>query len=141
MKYGNVTGIDKPISRIVHGTIKTSSKELEKSLSVLDSALEHGINAFDTAHVYGGGDNERIVGRWVHERGIRDETIVANLSEEEYSGSDAVRWSESGGGHGSTNQTSAHHSHPQLRTTFPYLFKLWWHTLGWLRRLSHHHHT
>ncbi len=76
MKYGNVTGIDKPISRIVHGTIKTSSKELEKSLSVLDSALEHGINAFDTAHVYGGGDNERIVGRWVHERGIRDEITI-----------------------------------------------------------------
>ena len=76
MKYGNVAGIDKPISRIVHGTIKTSSKDLEKSLSVLDSALEHGINAFDTAHVYGGGDNERTVGRWVHERGIRDEIAI-----------------------------------------------------------------
>ena len=76
MKYGNVSGLDKPISRIVHGTIKTSSKELEKSLSVLDSAFEHGINAFDTAHVYGGGDNERTVGRWVHERGIREEITI-----------------------------------------------------------------
>ena len=76
MKYGNVSGLDKPISRIVHGTIKTSSKELEKSLSVFDSALEHGINAFDTAHVYGSGDNERTVGRWVNDRGIRDKVAI-----------------------------------------------------------------
>jgi aryl-alcohol dehydrogenase-like predicted oxidoreductase len=76
MKYGKVPGIDKQISRIVHGTIMATSKEIDKSLAVLDSALEHGINTFDTAHVYGSGDNERTVGRWVGERGIRENIVI-----------------------------------------------------------------
>jgi aryl-alcohol dehydrogenase-like predicted oxidoreductase len=76
MKYGKVPGIDKQISRVVHGTIATSSKELDKSFALLDSAIEHGINTFDTAHVYGSGDNERTVGRWVNDRGIRDKIVI-----------------------------------------------------------------
>ena len=76
MKYGKIPGIDKRISRIVHGTIAASGKELEKSFAVLDSALEHGITTFDTAHVYGSGDNERTVGRWVNERGVREDIVI-----------------------------------------------------------------
>src|SRR4051794_32809380 len=58
MKYGKVPGIDKQITHIVHGTIMATSKDLDKSFAVLDSAFEHGINTFDTGHVYGSGDNE-----------------------------------------------------------------------------------
>lgn len=76
MQYGNVPGLDKPVSRIVHGTIRANSKELDASFAVLDAALELGITTFDTAHVYGSGDNERTVGRWIKERGIRDKVVI-----------------------------------------------------------------
>lgn len=76
MLYGQIDGVNKPISRIVHGTIMASSKELDKSFALLDAAFEQGINAFDTAHVYGTGDNERTVGRWIRERGIRDRVVI-----------------------------------------------------------------
>ncbi|MBC7813794.1 MAG: aldo/keto reductase, partial [Burkholderiales bacterium] len=76
MQYGNVPGLDKPVSRIVHGTIRASSKELDASFAVLDAALELGITTFDTAHVYGSGDNERTVGQWIRERSIRDQVVI-----------------------------------------------------------------
>ncbi len=76
MQYGSVPGVDKPISRIVHGTIQASSKDLEKSHALLDSAFELGYTTFDTAHVYGTGDNERTVGAWVNARGIREQVVI-----------------------------------------------------------------
>ena len=71
-----VPGIDKPVSRLVQGTMMVNSKQLEAGFAFLDAVLEQGCNTFDTAHVYGGGDNERSVGRWVHERGVRDQVVI-----------------------------------------------------------------
>lgn len=76
MKYGSVKGVERPVSRLVQGTVMVSSKELERSFALLDAVFELGCNTFDTAHCYGGGDNERTVGRWVNERGIRDEVVI-----------------------------------------------------------------
>ena len=76
MQYGNVPGIDKPVSRIVQGTTMVSSKDLDNSFALLDAVFERGCNTFDTAHVYGGGDNERTVGRWVRERGLRSRVVI-----------------------------------------------------------------
>lgn len=76
MQYGHVPGIDKPVSRLVQGTMMISTRELQESFDLLDAAYELGCNTFDTAHVYGGGDNERIVGRWVHERNLRDKLVI-----------------------------------------------------------------
>jgi aryl-alcohol dehydrogenase-like predicted oxidoreductase len=76
MKYGKLAGLDKPVSRIVQGTTGANSKELDASFALLDAAFEAGINTFDTAHVYGTGDNERTVGRWIRERGIRDKVVI-----------------------------------------------------------------
>lgn len=76
MKYGKVPGIDKQITRVVHGTVAATTKDLDKSFALLDSALEHGITTFDTAHVYGSGENERAVGRWVNDRGVREEIVI-----------------------------------------------------------------
>jgi aryl-alcohol dehydrogenase-like predicted oxidoreductase len=76
MQYGHVPGIDKSISRLVQGTVMVSSKELDKSFALLDAVFQSGCNTFDTAHVYGNGDNERTVGRWIHERGIREQVVV-----------------------------------------------------------------
>jgi aryl-alcohol dehydrogenase-like predicted oxidoreductase len=76
MKYGRVAGVAKPVSRLVQGTVMISSAKLEQSLTLLDGVYELGCRAFDTAHVYGRGDNERTVGRWVNERGVRDEVVI-----------------------------------------------------------------
>ena len=52
------------------------SDRLEQSFALLDAIYGMGGNTYDTAHVYGGGDVERTFGRWVRERGLRDEIVV-----------------------------------------------------------------
>lgn len=76
MRYGRVTGVDKEVSRLVLGTDYMATKELEKNFSMLDAAFEKGCNTLDTAHGYGGGDGERVIGRWMHERGNRDKVVI-----------------------------------------------------------------
>src|SRR3712207_5854018 len=76
MQYGAIPGIDKPVSRLVQGTVMISSSDVERSFALLDAIFDLGCTAFDTAHVYGTGDNERTVGRWVRERGIRDQVVI-----------------------------------------------------------------
>lgn len=68
MRYGHMPGIEKPISRLVQGTVMVSSGELEQSFALLDEVYGLGCTTFDTAHVYGNGDCERTVGRWVREK-------------------------------------------------------------------------
>jgi aryl-alcohol dehydrogenase-like predicted oxidoreductase len=76
MEYGTVPGVNKRISRLVQGTVMLSSMPIEESFALLDGVYEQGCTAFDTAHGYGGGECERILGRWVKERGLRDEVVV-----------------------------------------------------------------
>lgn len=47
----------------------------DRSLATLDRALELGIDMFDTADVYGAGENEEFVGRWLE--GKRDRVFLA----------------------------------------------------------------
>jgi aryl-alcohol dehydrogenase-like predicted oxidoreductase len=76
MQYGHISGIDTPISRLVQGTLMVSSQDIDGAFALLDSIFALGCTTFDTAHVYGQGDNERTVGRWVRERGIRDKVVI-----------------------------------------------------------------
>lgn len=76
MRYGNVPGVAKPVSRLVQGSVMISTRDLEGSFRLLDAIFDMGCNTFDTAHVYGQGDNERAMGRWVNERGIRDQVVI-----------------------------------------------------------------
>jgi aryl-alcohol dehydrogenase-like predicted oxidoreductase len=67
LNYGGVPGVGKPVTRIVQGTVVLRSDEEERSFA------QDG-TTFDTAHQYG--DTERTFGRWVRERGLRDEVVV-----------------------------------------------------------------
>jgi aryl-alcohol dehydrogenase-like predicted oxidoreductase len=69
-------GINKRLSRLVQGTVMINSRQLEQSFALLDAVYERGCTTFDTAHGYGNGDNERTIGRWVHQRGLRDEVVI-----------------------------------------------------------------
>ena len=62
MHFGNVPGVAKPISRLVQAPRPFFSPEL------LDLAMEHGFNTFDTGHCYG--ENTSVVfGQWMRDRG------------------------------------------------------------------------
>ena len=77
MHYGNLPGITKPISRIVQGTANPAFNPAmpDQAFALLDMALEHGINTFDTAHVYGEA-LETCLGNWIRERGVRDQVVI-----------------------------------------------------------------
>jgi len=76
MQYGHVPGIDKPISRLVQGTVMFSAKKLDWGLALLDGIYGLGCNTFDTAHGYGSGESERVLGQWLKTRGVRDQVVV-----------------------------------------------------------------
>jgi len=76
MQYGALDGISQPISRVVQGTGALIEMEETQSFTLLDAVFEAGINAFDTAHVYGYGTVERVLGQWLHERGLRDRVVI-----------------------------------------------------------------
>lgn len=76
MEYGHLPGITKPISRLVQGTTMISGSNQAWEFALLDAVYEQGCTTFDTAWVYAGGKNEQTVGRWVRERGIRDQVVI-----------------------------------------------------------------
>jgi len=76
MKYGTLSGIAKPVSRLVQGTVMINARNADESFALLDGVFGLGCTTFDTAHGYGGGDSERILGRWIRERGIRDQVVI-----------------------------------------------------------------
>jgi aryl-alcohol dehydrogenase-like predicted oxidoreductase len=47
-----------------------------KSFALLDQVYELGCNTIDTAHVYSNGNSERIIGRWMQARGLRDNIVI-----------------------------------------------------------------
>jgi len=71
------------VSRLVLGTMNFGPETDEPtSHAIMDRAHEHGINFFDTANVYGWGENrgrtEEIVGNWFAQGGDRrDKTVIA----------------------------------------------------------------
>ena len=76
MIYSNIRFIDKPVSRLVQGTMMMHEDRAEEANAILDAALAAGINTFDTAHVYGNGASERAFGHWIQERGVRDQIVI-----------------------------------------------------------------
>lgn len=49
----------------------------EDSFAIMQKAVEGGINFFDTANVYNAGESERVVGKFLKERHVRDQVILA----------------------------------------------------------------
>ena len=76
MKYSTIQYVDKPVSHLVQGTMMMNESDPESGFAILDACLAAGINTFDTAHVYGGGQSERVLGSWINERGVRDQVVV-----------------------------------------------------------------
>lgn len=75
MQYGEIPGVRHPVSRIIMGTSWTGFGG-EATPKLLDDVFELGCNAIDTAYVYGGGESERAIGRWLASRGVRDKVVI-----------------------------------------------------------------
>lgn len=76
MRYGRIDGLDKDISKLVIGADWFQEAEEGKALAVLDAFAEAGGNCIDMAHIYGGGQGQRIVGRWMRARGNRKQIVL-----------------------------------------------------------------
>jgi aryl-alcohol dehydrogenase-like predicted oxidoreductase len=80
MEYGTIAGLDKKVSRLVQGAITLSTNDLEGGFALLDAAMDHGINTFDSAHLYGGGAVDRVLGLWMEARGNRQDVVIIGKS-------------------------------------------------------------
>jgi aryl-alcohol dehydrogenase-like predicted oxidoreductase len=87
MRYGQLAGVAKPISLICLGTGPFGSQTDEPAARrLLDSFVEHGGTFIDSAHIYGAwddtganggcGNSEVVIGRWMQERGCREELVI-----------------------------------------------------------------
>lgn len=81
MQYTTLGRTGLKVSRLCLGTMNFGPQTTEPdSSAVMDRALEHGINFFDTADVYGWkigeGVTEQIIGRWLAQGGGRREKVV-----------------------------------------------------------------
>jgi len=81
MQYTRLGRTGLKVSRLCLGTMNFGPQTAEEdSFRIMDRALEHGINFFDTANVYGGrrgeGITEQIIGRWFAQGGGRREKTV-----------------------------------------------------------------
>jgi aryl-alcohol dehydrogenase-like predicted oxidoreductase len=82
MDYAQLGRTGLKVSRLVLGTMNFGPRTDEPdSHAIMDSALDAGINFFDTANVYGGdekGRTEEIIGTWFAQGGgRRDKTVLA----------------------------------------------------------------
>jgi predicted dehydrogenase/aryl-alcohol dehydrogenase-like predicted oxidoreductase len=73
MKYAEIEGVGKPISRLVEGADWVGSNPRD-AYAVYDFFFEQGGNCFDTSHWYGPSD--RLLGMWMKNRGVRKECVV-----------------------------------------------------------------
>lgn len=72
-----VTGVRLPLTPIALGTmVARGLMRSRDALRVFDAYVEAGGNTFDTAFKYADGDSERDLGRWLSERGVRDEIVL-----------------------------------------------------------------
>src|SRR5262245_13971890 len=81
MEYTNLGRTGLSVSRLCLGTMNFGPKTDEPdSHAIMDRALDHGINFFDTADVYGWklgeGVTETIIGRWFGKGGPRRDKVV-----------------------------------------------------------------
>lgn len=89
MEYRNLGNSGLKVSSLCLGTMtfgeadegsfmhKVGANE-ETSFSIMNKALDAGVNFFDTANVYGqDGLTERVIGNWFEKDGRRDEVVLA----------------------------------------------------------------
>ena len=91
MRYAGLPAVGRDVSRLILGTGSVRSNGVEAALDLLDRWVAVGGNVVDCAHEYGEGAAERAVGRWLAERGARDDLLVLTKGAHPYDGRRRVR--------------------------------------------------
>ena len=77
MEYQMIEGLDCRVSRIILGTGSlTDQNDLRDKFAMLDTAVELGVNTFDTSKIYGGGTAELALGKYFRERRNRQDIVL-----------------------------------------------------------------
>ncbi|PQP90420.1 aldo/keto reductase, partial [Paenibacillus sp. AR247] len=76
MEYISVKGLDKKVSRLMKGTDYFYHNSYDKAAANMDAYLAIGGNSVDSAHIYCGGESEEVLGRYMKERGNRDQIVI-----------------------------------------------------------------
>ncbi|OXM16321.1 aldo/keto reductase [Paenibacillus herberti] len=76
MKTIEIRGIDKPVSALIKGTDYFYNDAYEKASANMDAFLAIGGNTVDTAYIYCNGQSEAVLGRYMEERGNRDDLVI-----------------------------------------------------------------
>ncbi|MGR6971148.1 aldo/keto reductase [Streptomyces cynarae] len=97
MKYTQLGRTGLKVSRLVLGTMNFGPQTEETdSHAIMDAALDAGINFFDTANVYGWGENkgrtETIIGNWFAKGGERRDKVVLATKVYGNMGPDGEAW-------------------------------------------------
>lgn len=74
VQYAEIPYVGKKVSRIFYGTAAPPFLQGGDGGELLDAVLETGINTLDMARNYGKTENS--VGRWLREKGRRDEVVL-----------------------------------------------------------------
>ena len=77
MKFAELGTSGVQASRVALGVMRISEKSPEEAVKIITTAMDCGINFFDTADVYGGGKSSQVLGRALKDAGVaRDQVIV-----------------------------------------------------------------
>ncbi|MEQ9453413.1 MAG: aldo/keto reductase [Phycisphaeraceae bacterium] len=74
MRYGQIDGVNKPVSRLIMGC--DNQQDFGHAGVMFDAYFEAGGNTFDTAWLYNGGHQEKLLGQWLRSREVRDECVM-----------------------------------------------------------------
>lgn len=74
MQMRTIRGVAKPVSALIMGCDNQTS--MPHAAVQFDDFVMQGGNCFDTAHLYGDGIMEKLLGRWMQDRGIRDDLVL-----------------------------------------------------------------
>lgn len=76
MKYVKIGG-ELSASAVSLGCMRMSGLDEKRTDAIIDCALENGINFFDHADIYGGGNSERLFGDYLkRHKGARDKMLI-----------------------------------------------------------------
>src|SRR5699024_4043175 len=71
---GQLAVVATKLPRLVMG--RDTQLHLSRASAMFDALYEIGGTTFDTAYVYGGGYTEKLLGKWVENRGIREDVVI-----------------------------------------------------------------
>ena len=76
MKYGSVPGVERPVSRLVMGSMVFSTREARSDVCAAGPIRRGRRHGGRHGRVYALGTSEEAFGRWVQARGCRDQMVV-----------------------------------------------------------------